>query len=333
MSDKMQSNKNIIATWYVQDKKSDAWYVPQLEIKSGTAESENIYLKCACVCLASARASSKADRRLYTNIEIVPEPFNSLLKEMDVEVVCLDNTTKGSGAWSNQFYIFDIIDDLTKRDHDFGSVLVVDSDCFLRDGVDEMFSEAGNSGCLTYDLGIPSGKTMNGLTGVQMSEIEREVFGKAGLPVRYAGGEFFCASRSIVAKISALRPKLSEIMLHFERLGGGEEAHALSIIYSHLQILAGTANAWTSRLWTNFKFNNVAPDLLDSNLVVLHLPGEKRTGFSRAFERLKQQRTFSNSTEILAEDFHLPKRTSLQFAQDMAALAPGKLFRAVFKRG
>ena len=239
-----------------------------------------------------------------------------------MELITLPCATRGQKAWGNQFYIFDIIDYLSGQDAP-GQIMIVDSDCIILPGILEAFAAIQRHGCLTYDLRLAASEKMNGLSGHDMRRIANEAFGDSRAePVRYAGGEVFLASMDVVRAIAAERPTLARIMSRFAEMGGGEEAHALSIFYDHFGFPSGTANAWVERLWTNFRFNNVPHNVLNSSLAILHLPSEKRTGFNRAFERLLRE-DFTLSS--VAEDFRLPRRSFYQSLVDISVLAPSKI--------
>ncbi len=313
---------NTLATWYVHDDPSESWEFPQLESRSGSTFVQNTYLKCACVSLASARKAGVPKLQFFTNLKTLPEPYSGILSRLNVELITLPCVTRGQKAWGNQFYIFDIIDYLSALDAP-GQFMIVDSDCIILPGVLEAFAAIRRYGCLAYDLRLAASNRMNGLSGQDMRLIANDVFGESREePVRYAGGEVFLASMDVVRAIAAERPTLGKIMTKFAEMGGGEEAHALSILYDHLGFPSGTANAWVERLWTNFRFNNVPHDVLNSSLAILHLPSEKRTGFNRAFDRLLRGEFVPGS---VAEDFRLPRRSLSQSLVDISVLAPSKI--------
>jgi hypothetical protein len=68
-----------------------------------------------------------------------------------------------------------------------------------------------------------------------------------------------------------------------------EEAHFLSLVYNQVGIKFGTGNLFVRRIWTQvLHFNNRTNS--DSELVMWHLPAEKRFGIRRLADRyLKDQ--------------------------------------------
>jgi hypothetical protein len=266
--------------------------------KSTSSKFVGIYLKnCTVFFITARKFNPTANLLLFTNTEL-PEKldgldFRQIIDHLGVKVIHVNfdyKTPAGYyGAWRNQFFEFSIFQkmlELSQNQQDL--FLLTDSDCVITGDLTPVWEKA-RSGCLTYDTGYAEHFSINGLSRLEMKTVYEELLHKKlEHPPKYYGGEFFLANiasiRPIVEDFVELWPVL---LLRHQRgeLKFNEEAHTLSYLFYKNGLEGQTANEFIKRLWTQpFIFRNVEEK--DQDLLVWHMPHEKKYGILRLFKRL-----------------------------------------------
>jgi hypothetical protein len=228
-------------------------------------------------------------------------------------------------SWGNQFYIFDIIR-YAAREFGDERIFVFDSDCIFIRPIDEMEAAIDSHGTLTYTLYLdePADHVVNGLSRRDLATIANKVFGLRTDFVHYSGGEIFASS---AAECRAIEPLIlalwDETIKDSEGLFVHEEAHALSILYRVRGYTDSTANAYIKRIWTLLRKRTALREDLD--LIVWHLPSEKKMGFVKLFRDCVDPGSgFSSSSpsELLCyyrRVMGVPHRGLLKFTRDCSS--------------
>lgn len=69
------------------------------------------------------------------------------------------------------------------------------------------------------------------------------------------------------------------------------------MIYHKIGVNNIVANNYIKRMWTTFKFNTVNKE--DLNLVIWHLPAEKKTGFKYMFNKISKKKINLNEEDFV----------------------------------
>lgn len=324
-----------IITWFVADDSASATWFPQVGGRSDAPEAQATYWRCAVGFYASSLAHNRRARHIFYTNTHVPTidgvDLAALLGRWNVEVVTLPITYRlpkdSVTSWGNQFYVFDIIDDLAKRE-DLARAIILDSDCVWRQPVDLLEAAIDAHGALTYELDHTEHaehEAINGLSRQGMARFLARHGGSELTATAYFGGEIYAARRDVTQRIAArarnLWPQLAAGVPDAPR----EEAHLLSIIYALEEIAPGTANRFIRRMWTTFRHNNLTAS--DCSLAIWHLPAEKKTGFADLFRAIVANPecdprcdagAMGLSDADLARTMGWPRRRPTKFARDLS---------------
>ena len=342
-----------IATWLYAEPEGEESVYPQVvgQGAPSSARFQAIYWRCVAVFFASsARHALEARRVLFTNVAAVPRvdghDLGGLLRRLGVEVVPLPYTFLPPddyfGAWRNQFYVFDAIRWLADEVVEDGGGLLLDSDCVFVRSAGVLSEAAQEHGALTYDFGLPP-QGRNGLTpeatATLWADLDRELDAPGGSAREaacgptYHGGEIVAATGAMLRHIDALAgPLWAELMRRHAtgRPKFNEEAQALTYLYERLGVARGTANPFLRRIWTTLVgYSDVQPSDLD--LVVWHLPAEKRYGLRRLFADVMDESSPFWRLDGDAWRSHLagrlgvPRRTLGKLARDVPTAVRDKL--------
>ena len=113
-----------IATWLYAEQVGEESAYPQVGGVSSSPAFQAVYWRCVALFFAtSIRHNPAARHLLYTNLDGVPHvdgfDLPAFLDRLGVEVVQVPFTYQPPpgyySAWRNQFYVFDLIQDLARR--------------------------------------------------------------------------------------------------------------------------------------------------------------------------------------------------------------------------
>ena len=194
--------------------------------------------------------------------------------------------------WGNQFYVIDIIEQAAAQN--IGTLLLFDSDCFWIKSVDAMADAVARYQALTYRLWYDEEQTLNGLSRRALTDLYSEFFHEEPrYTLAYSGGEVFAANGAAIKRLAEDSLAIWEKNLRAIANGDNwcrEEAQFLSLLYHKHGYEEGTANPFLKRIWTAPGFGsyrNTAAS--DRDLVVWHMPAEKRFGFKDIFHEVRDQ--------------------------------------------
>jgi hypothetical protein len=322
--------KLVLSTWLVADQKGQETLFPQNKGASSSWAFQEVYWKCIVVFFFTARRfHPEAKLVLFLNCAPCDESSSYVLaiKSYGVEVVITLFATRPpegfTDRFGNQFYVFDVIDYIAARPAGEGWY-VLDSDCVFSgryDLLDVLVSAP--RGILCFDCNIAEAENINGISRIQLTQIAKEEgWLKGGGVIDYSGGEFFAATSSVLSSsIGCFRSVREQCVDRWrnKKLTVTEEAHVLSLIYTEMGLVSGSANHIIKRMWTAFKYNNIMEE--DLALPVWHLPSEKRTGLACLYgdilkygKRSKDDRWWRRR---LAEQCGIPRRGLWKLAGDV----------------
>lgn len=241
-----------------------------------------------------------ADNRFlfFTNVPNIPTDLDGVdlccfFQKNNIEIVRLELTNKTPGdwygAWRNQFYVFDVLTYLANfSGTEENSYLILDSDCLIMSSLLPMFDAINKYKIITYNCGYGENHKINGITTCEMREIYKEFYNEDAHDLLYKGGEIIGIKGSIISKLLLEYKNLWQ--LNYERYLNkktklNEEAHFLSLLYYRFGYKESVANQYIKRMWTAVQCDNIEKQ--DSNLIIWHLPAEKKYGFKRLFDYFK----------------------------------------------
>ncbi|WP_234123166.1 hypothetical protein [Clostridium hydrogenum] len=300
---------NYICSWLFVEDEEDSSFYPQVGGKPSSEKFQKVYWKCIYDFYYSSLLFNKEDKHIFfTNVKELPSNvdgvnFNEFFNCNEIEIVNLNLTYKTPkdwfGAWRNQFYIFDILAYIEKKYEDSDKFLILDSDCVFVKKSDEIFEDIDTNKVIAYSEATPLDYRMNGITTIEMRQLYEKFYNEKS-DVIYYGGEILAAKVSSIKLINEQYKFLWKV--NFEQytkkdIKLTEEAHFLSMIYHKIGVNNIVANNYIKRMWTTFKFNTVNKE--DLNLVIWHLPAEKKTGFKYMFNKISKKKINLNEEDFV----------------------------------
>lgn len=295
-------NKSTIATGFCLDGPGEESEYPQVGGSSSSPEFQEVYWKCVAVFFASSIRHNPGSRHvLFTNAECVPDigRFSTakFLGALGVEIVRLPfRYVPPQGyysRWRSTFYLFDILKHIAQTAEPGDRAIVCDSDCVFVKPAERLFDSIENYGLLTYDCQLPADEEINGLSRRALGRLYEELDNSACQePPPHFGAEIVAASG---AGLKRTVPEIDRCWeRHIDRFVQGlshfnTEEHFLSYVYTRLGYCPGTANAYIRRIWTGLRYHTAKES--DFDLVLWHLPSEKKHGISRLFEEVRRQQS------------------------------------------
>ena len=339
----------VVSTWFYAEREGEESVYPQVGGRSSSTWFQAVYWRCVVDFFAtSARVNPGAVHRLYTNVDAVPDvdglDTGAFLRRLGVETVVLPYVSRPPDgwfpAWANQFYVLDVAAHLAETLPTSDAVgVLLDSDCVVTRPVGPLVEAARHHGALTLDVGIGPDEDIHGLTPRQMGRLFAELEGAGGdgeaPAATYSGGELLAATRrtlrAITAEARAVWPELRR--RHAEGLPKfNEEAHLLSYAYHRMGLEVGTADPFAARMFT--WFGDPALPERTADLMVWHLPNEKRLGMRRLFRAVRDERSWfwtlppdAAWRERLGRTLGVPRRTPTKWARDLGRAVRDKLER------
>lgn len=288
----MKQASNYIATWFYKESESEAGYYPQIGKKGSSALAHSVYMQIQVPFFRTFRHyNPEAKLLFFTNLEEtgLPAFLREMFFELGVETITLPYSCRPPEdwypAWQNQFYLYDILQEMGHVMQADDALLVCDADCLCRWPLDRLFDSVRREGSALYEFVTDREYVINGITLPQMEDFCQACYGEPPRScMTYYGGEFVALRGDMVRRINDAYPRLWAFNLErFARKEPklNEEAHVMSILAEHLGIRNAVANLYVKRMWTTPGFNNVCPG--DENYAVWHLPYEKKRGLYRLY--------------------------------------------------
>lgn len=312
--------KKIIATWMYCHSEGDKTGYYQVDGGVDELVVQSVYWRCVFSLFASSHSKNKeAVHLLFANQP--PPKFldgqdtESLMNDYAIRILPFPSITRPPKdyyhSWNSQFLLLDVIDALRvmlEQDEISNDqvCMVLDSDCIFNRGLnDEFETDVRKYGALLYTIDYGYDHNINGLSIRELESLSYE-YGRTTIkPFIYSGGEFFCALASEIPSIAREARAVYKMSLDRYQRGEkkfNEEAHLLSYVYHKLGYQSHTANIYIGRLWTNSRyFRNVKKT--DMDLLIWHLPDQKKDGFHNFFASISSGKILDNNT--LASMFRL----------------------------
>lgn len=338
------TGRNIHSWFYEQDAEEGGTYA-QVRGDSSTQAFRDVYRRCLAVFFASARAANPdAQLVLWLNrpwdphASKVADETHQLLGRLGVQTRTVDYTyapPEGApSAWRNQFFVYDVLAAIADDTADDDLHLILDSDIVWAGGPRQgrMWEALAKSGALVYAIDYAAENQLNGFSRNDLATLAARLGHPAKTPPPYHGGEFIALRGDKVKALAGAAAPLWQRLLAMHRAGERivtEEAHMLSLLDVMLE-LDGDAAPFVSRLWTQVgKYRNVGPECLE--LVLWHVPAEKRYGIPRLYRRMMRSggviwsaprgegwRAYTGRT------IGLPRNTRSKIARDLGRAAAAK---------
>lgn len=330
---------NYIATWFYKESKDEASFYPQGGGKGDSPLLHSIYMQIQVPFFVTFRHfNPDAHLLFFTNLEVsmLPPFLQEAFRRLKVKVITRpyqNRPPKGwYSAWQNQFYIYDIFQEMESRMKTDDCLLVCDADCICIKPLTELFQTTRSMGSALYELQYAPTQVINGTTLKKMEAFYTSCYGKQpSSPIRYYGGEFIALRKDNIQALNQALPSLWEYNLKqtgVENLRLCEEAHVLSLLAERLSFRNSHANRYVKRMWTNPHFRNITSG--DEELPVWHLPYEKKRGLYylyRYFTKLTY--TLGDEAEFLrrAQYYNgIPHRSFRKRLKDRITVTIRKLF-------
>lgn len=334
-----------IVSSIILDDEGEATEFPSAGQDSASSEFQLIYWHCVALCLmTSVTHNPDCPHLLFCNKHIpsvAPPDVVANLSALGVVFVELPLTYRlpeGSiSRWGNVFYILDIIEYFVDR-LAYDILIFTDADCIWRKSARGITERLAIRDCLVYSLRPEDQKNyegdvlLNGMSRKKMVAVLDEVFHKrlADTPP-HNGGEFFAATRRYCA---AILPQIKTLWDYAcqhapETDSIKTEEHFLNILAWANDVQSYTADGIVRRLWTNFGDVNVRAS--DTELIIWHLPAEKKFGFRRmwhaylgagkAWNTLTAEAVNARSARFMG----IPRRGAVKLGQDLLQKAASRL--------
>ena len=298
---------NIISTWFYKESKEESSYYPQVGFGNSPL-AHSLYMKIQVPFFTTIRHYNPSARLIFfTNLDVLPEYLGELFKRLSVEVVKIPYTCKPPqgwhDAWTNQFYVYDILKWAESHIAKDDVFLVTDADCVCHKSLNEFFLRTYEFGAGLYDSHYSCSNPqimINGITAKQLTELYYEY---KGLPapekdlIAYYGGEFIAFRGDTLSLVNQEYAKLWAFNLdrfHKNLPKLNEEALLLSVLVKSLGLENTIGNDYVNRIWTTKLYYTVKPT--DFSLALWHMPSEKKRGLYRLY------RYFTKHPEVPVPD-------------------------------
>jgi hypothetical protein len=296
--------RNFLITWFYSEHADDESFYPSVGGNCSGAEFQYVYWRCVYVFYRSALITNQdvvTDYLFFTNVENLPTVdgvnFKEFFEENGIQVIRQELTRKTPkdwyGAWRNQFYVFDVLENLKNEE---GNFLILDSDCVITRSLQSLYEDIASNGIVTLPIDYSDDRGINGCSINQMRSIYRGFFGgEFPQTLGYMGGEMIAIASSHMKELLKIAEAIWEKNYALYESGTtklNEEAHILSLCYYCMNSQNEIGRKYIRRIWTALNFDNVVES--DVNLPIWHLPAEKKFGFRELFRKMKANQTIDS---------------------------------------
>ena len=325
----------IITTWLYLESTEEAGEYAQVSGDASSNEFQDIYRRCLITFFLTSRRHNPDSRLiLFTNSIRNLKKTNiggkvmQLLSHLNVEIIQIEYKyapATEQKKWRNQFFVLDVIEYLTKNSNLEDLILILDSDIVWTGNGDNnaFWRTLRERGFLAiYPISNPN-EDINGYSMQGLNNLASEIGYKSIHIHDYVGGEFIALRGD---NLLLVFNQAMEVLNYFrksknyEQFEFIEEAHLLSITYTILNLTQNSANNFIRRIWTQiFHYQNRQID--DINLLLWHLPAEKKYGLRRLTNKILNQKSLHTSglliTENLDKYLGVSKNTIIKIILDL----------------
>jgi hypothetical protein len=293
------NSKNYLVTWMYSSAKGEKIVHHQSGGDSDQLKTQNFYWRCVFCMFESSWRNNKDlfIHILYVN-KLPPEsidgiPTDVLVKKFNIDIRFFPARSlppKGFyKAWSSQFLLLDIFDEITQFIKPEDRVLILDSDCvFSKPVMPDFLNDIDTYGGLLYTIDYPPTKLTNDLSTEMIKALTTEWKGNESEGICYEGGEIVCLKGEKFAAFSKEVRNVFNWSVERHKQGlpkFNTEEHMFSAVYGVLGMRPLTGNKYIKRLWTDIS-SAVNLEPADEQRLIWHLPAEKKNGFVRYFRIL-----------------------------------------------
>lgn len=311
-------NSKTIASWYFEQEKEFGGFYPQVSGKTSSEVFRDSYRRCIAVFFATARiANPEASLVLYLN-----KPWSSrsskiarktlqILEDLSVEIRVIQFTyarLAKQDAWKNQFFVLDILSDLSERLAPRDIMVLLDSDVvWLNVKKDfDIWQVMEKDGHFLMDIDYLVDERINDSSRRELTRIYNELQHLSEKkPLSYFGGELIGLTGENLKRLNQIIDETlmlldSDLEIGEEMIGinFAEEAYFLSYCFKIMGIEIGNCDEHMKRIWTMFaKERNASNN--DLKLQLWHLPAEKNYGIRRIYREYLGGKMQIKSLELL----------------------------------
>lgn len=251
-----------------------------------TLDKYETYYRCMYVMFSSAKKYNDSTLILFTN-KALPEKYSSLLNEVGVEIVVLDDkhciyVQTLTNTFPGCLFTLDVMKYLSNPNTNFSydNYLIVDSDCIFRGTVDWQES------CVAYEINYPMDRSVNGQSKQSLKDYSASLFADKEKDFRYFGGEFYIFSKTKLIEVNSILDEVVSFILKDTKLLNAHftEEHILSIVLNQSGCLDAAKTNRIARIWLTRGHNNL--DEYNREAKVYHLPSEKERFFKKLFNQM-----------------------------------------------
>lgn len=276
-----------------------------------TSTEFDVYLKNIIVCFASLRKfNTSLELQLVTNIN-VKEPFESILKDLNVEITLIPFTFEPPVQLGLRFkacfFILDCIKDMKK------STLFIDPDVICMNPIQmDQFRLGESQGSIgVLNMKFSKDFEVNGISHAEAVAIYKGITRRDSRFGFHVGGEAFFLplqtkedflERILSYWIESLKITDSKIL--------PTEEHIFSVIVKDFRTFE--LNKTILRIWTAKSYRGSEGGRFDLQLPLWHMPAEKTRGILKIYELLVDKNDRLNQSifddkQLIAKLLHLDK--------------------------
>lgn len=302
---------NIMATYLLVDNKENSTRVGNVRGKTSSKRVQDVYWKCVlCQYLSINTSNTNVKKMFFTNLKESPivDGINiyDKLNELEVEIVIINFNNKmpdlWSDSWTNQFFMFDILEYMNNTYVGEFKFLLLDSDCIISDNIDMIFNDIERFNFICYDMKSSMDQNINGVTGKTITKFYNYIYNDNISRIKMIGGEFIGLNRKGLSEFLTnyyIIRKEAINAFNNERERPVTEEHFFSLISNRIN--GFTNHNYIKRISLFKNYNNYEKN--DENFPIWHLPSEKTRGFYIMFKRYSKNTKIHFSKKILIDIF------------------------------
>lgn len=290
---------NYLITWMYSSGAGEQIVHHQSGGNSDELKTQNLYWRCVfCLYESSHRNNGDLFKHILFVNKMPPETIDGIPTKALIEKYKIDirefpvRSMPPHGfykAWSSQFLLLDIFEQVLQFIKPEDRLLILDSDIIFSKPASTEFLEAiDRHKALLYTIDYPVDKKSNGLSTLDVRELATEMTGKPSEHLSYEGGEFLCMKGHVLPEfLRKGREVFNWSLLRFaDKLPKfNTEEHTFCVVYWMLGLEPFTGNKYIKRLWTDLS-SSVNIEAGDEQRMLWHLPAEKKNGFIKYFRIL-----------------------------------------------
>lgn len=251
------------------------------------------YYRCMVVCYASIRRNHPDAKLVLFSNQGLPEPFASQLESLDVETLVISDRYVADADFSNTFpgclFTLDVISHLAATNGlGCDTFVILDNDCILLRPLDKLLALISrNRSFHALEIPKPACHNTNGQSRASLTLATSMLTGQLiPEPITFCGGEFYAFTSDHLQPLDKHIARFWNYMRETGKNHFGSsltEEHVVSAALCMAEIPITAANSLIKRIWTSRYYSSVAGD--ESKYEIWHLPAEKKSGFSRIYNR------------------------------------------------